>query len=581
MRKHILKLASALMALAISLSFVACSGEDDKPAVDPIAVREVSLSQATMDLAVGGQGKDLTATVLPTDAANKSVTWSSSVSGFVNIVGTGATVMLNPAAEGTTTITVTTQDGNKTAECVVTVTDPNPAVHVTGVTLSQTTMALAPGATRGLTATIEPGGATNKNVTWSSDRESVATVAGDAGNALAATVTAVAEGTAKITVTTADGNKTATCAVTVATGQVATATALAGGNYHSLGVKENGGLWAWGDNYYAQLGDGTQENRLTPVQAGGGASDWVSVAGYEHTVALKADGSLWTWGYNWYGQVGDGTRDNRATPYQMPGGDVWAAVTVGQHHTVAIKADGSLWAWGWNLYRQLGDGTQIDRYSPVRVGEDDDWVAVSAGYEHTMAIKKDGSLWAWGDGFWGQLGDGCSDDTSTPRPRPYCVDDGDDWAAVEAGSYHTLAIKKDGSLWSWGYNSHGMLGLGDYMVERDTPQPVPGGGVWVSVSAGHRHTMAIKADGSLWACGGNYNGQLGDGSFDERHSFVPVGSATDWAAVAVGNNHTLAVRDNGDLWAWGSNYYGAVGDGSTDDRNLPVKIGEGYRVPAK
>jgi alpha-tubulin suppressor-like RCC1 family protein len=161
------------------------------------------------------------------------------------------------------------------------------------------------------------------------------------------------------------------------------------------------------------------------------------------------------------------------------------------------------------------------------------------------------------------------------------VGDGDDWAAVAAGSYHSLAIKKDGSLWAWGYNSYGHLGLGD-MVDRNTPQPVPGGDVWASVSAGQQHTMAIKANGSLWTCGANSYGQLGDGTSDERHSFVPVmAGATDWAAVAAGAFHTLAVRDGGDVYAWGRNIFGAVGDGSSDDRNLPVKIGEGYRVPAK
>jgi uncharacterized protein YjdB len=177
-----------------------------------VPVTGVSLAPTTMDLAVGGPGQALTATVAPADATNKSVTWGSSPAGIVSIVGSSAAVTVNPVANGTATITVTTADGGKTANCIVTVTGQGGDVPVTGVTLSQTAMNMAPGAAGSLTATIEPAEATNKTVTWGSSNGAVATVA---DNGLTATVNALTAGTSNITVTTQDGGKIATCAVTV------------------------------------------------------------------------------------------------------------------------------------------------------------------------------------------------------------------------------------------------------------------------------------------------------------------------------------------------------------------------------
>jgi uncharacterized protein YjdB len=170
----------------------------------------VTLAPTTLSLTLGGAGQSLTATVAPADATNKNVTWSSDPTGVVNIAGAGATVTVNPAIAGTATITVTTADGGKTATCAVTVVQGN--VPVTGVSLSQAAMNMAPGAAGSLTATIEPADATNKTVTWDSSNKAVATVADDG---LTATVSALTAGTSTITVTTQDGNKTATCIVEV------------------------------------------------------------------------------------------------------------------------------------------------------------------------------------------------------------------------------------------------------------------------------------------------------------------------------------------------------------------------------
>jgi hypothetical protein len=143
-------------------------------------------------------------------------------------------------------------------------------------------------------------------------------------------------------------------------------------------------------------------------------------AGYYHTVALKTDGSLWAWGLNNSGQLGDGTSTNRNSSVRIGVDNDWTAASAGLYHTIAIKTDGSLWAWGDNRYGQLGDGTAADHYSPVRIGMDNDWAAVSAGNLHTVAIRTDSSLWAWGDNAFSQLGDGTTTNRNSQVGRASC-----------------------------------------------------------------------------------------------------------------------------------------------------------------
>ena len=233
---------------------------------------------------------------------------------------------------------------------------------------------------------------------------------------------------------------------------------LAGGGAHSLAIKTDGSLWAWGDNQYGQLGDGTTTNRLTPVQVLTGVA--AVAVGDLHSLALKTDGSLWAWGVNGDGELGDGTTTQRLTPVQVLTGV--AAVVGGNAHTLAIKTDGSLWAWGWNWYGELGDGTTTQRLTPVQVLTG--VAAVAGGGSHTLAIKTDGSLWAWGWNGYGELGDG----SRTQRLTPVQVLTG--VAAVAAGGCcHTLALKNDGGLWAWGWNGFGQLGDG---TTANRPSPV-------------------------------------------------------------------------------------------------------------
>jgi alpha-tubulin suppressor-like RCC1 family protein len=244
----------------------------------------------------------------------------------------------------------------------------------------------------------------------------------------------------------------------------------------------------------------------------GSDTSWASVVpGRYHSVAIKTDGTLWVWGNNRDSQLGLGDTTDRSNPEQVGSDSAWAFVAAGNGHTVAVKTDGTLWAWGDNDDGQLGLGDTTDRSNPEQVGNDTAWAFVAVGFSYTIAIKTDGTLWAWGSNFWGHLGLGDMD----TRYSPTQVGSDSDWAFVAAGlSCHTVAIKTDGTLWAWGNNIYGQLGLGDAGsgTERLSPEQVGSDTAWAFVTAGGNHTVAVKTEGTLWVWGGNDVGQLGDGT---------------------------------------------------------------------
>ena len=234
--------------------------------------------------------------------------------------------------------------------------------------------------------------------------------------------------------------------------------------------------------------------------------------GNAHTLAIKIDGTLWAWGANGAGQLGLGDTDSRITPVQV-GPDKWKQVACGSGHTIAVKEDGSLWGWGNNSKGQLGLGDTQFRYEPVRLDTTFlSWTHVACGDSYSYAMREDGKLWRTGDNSACQLGNLQSTEVLKPYPQVY------NWKQVACGSQHTLAIREDGTLWGWGYGTQGQLALeershGSYQKF----EVMVTSGRWKQVSCGGNHTLALAEDGRLFVFGYNRYGPLGLGEEHEEH----------------------------------------------------------------
>ena len=314
---------------------------------------------------------------------------------------------------------------------------------------------------------------------------------------------------------------------------------------HSAALKSDGTIWSWGRNQCGALGDGTVTDRSSQVREISSSTNWCAVSAGTcgcHSLAIKTDGTLWAWGHALYGKLGDGTAQSKCSPVREASSSTnWCTISAGDAHSAAIKTDGTLWAWGSGACGSLGDNTTVNKTSPVReTTSSTTWCRVSTGLYHSAAIKTDGTFWAWGWANRGQLGDGTVVDKSSPVRE---ITSSTTWCAISTGRFNSAAIKTDGTLWAWGSNTCG--GIGDRTtLDKSSPvREISSSTNWCDVSFGREHSAAIKTDGTLWTWGRNSNGELGDNTTTLRSSPVrEISSSTTWSLVSSGNNHKAAIK---------------------------------------
>lgn len=343
---------------------------------------------------------------------------------------------------------------------------------------------------------------------------------------------------------------------------------IAAGRSHTAALRSNCTLWTWGDNTYGQLGNGNNLNANVPQLIHSNFTWQSVVAGGGHTVALRNDGTLWAWGDNTYGQLGNGTFRSANTPQPIQSSNTWQAVAAGLYHTVAIRSDGSLWTWGWNDDGQLGRSALTSTNTPQPIQTNVLWQTVTAGAAHSIALSLDGTLWTWGTNSSGELGNGSFANSSMPT----IIQNGVKWQAAAAGFGHNVALRSDGTLWTWGRNNLGQLGTGSSAPNANSPQPIQSNLVWRAIAAGDSHSIALRADNTLWSWGNNNFGQLGVGPIVRTNRPQPILTNTAWQAVAVGGSQSAALQLDGTFWSWGDNRFGQLGDGTFTSTNIPQLI---------
>lgn len=291
---------------------------------------------------------------------------------------------------------------------------------------------------------------------------------------------------------------------------------IATGSSYSLVLKNDSTVWAWGRNVSGQLGNGTFSTggcQCIPFPAQvAGLTGVVAIAAASHqSYALKSDGTVWAWGNNFHGQLGDSTTINRNTPVQVKFLTGVVKIAAGTQSAYALKNDGTLWAWGRNNFGQLGDGTTLDSWIPVQVNSLTGIAAIDASAASAYVLKNDGTVWAWGYNGEGQFGNGTTIGSTSPMQIH------SDAIAISGGGGVFMYIKTDSTVWASGYNTFGKLGDGTV----DTtpcgcvlnPVQVMGMNQVIAIDAGElQHAIAMKSDGSLWTWGSNVYGELGDGT---------------------------------------------------------------------
>jgi alpha-tubulin suppressor-like RCC1 family protein len=278
---------------------------------------------------------------------------------------------------------------------------------------------------------------------------------------------------------------------------------------------------------------------------------------------------LYMWGSNNRGQLGQNDLTNRSSPTQVGALTNWSQASGGEGHTLAVKTDGTLWSWGRNAEGQLGLGDKVYRSSPVQVGALTSWAFVNGTLRNfsSFAIKTDGTLWSWGDNSGGVLGQNNLVSLSSPVQVGALTN----WLSMSSGSQAALAHKTDGTIWSWGVNTYGQLGQND-VISRSSPVQVGALTTWSSISAQGINCFAIKTDGTLWAWGRNLQGNLGLNDRVARSSPVQVGALTDWSVIS-NMNQTFGIKTNGTLWSWGLNGDGNLGQNDRTNRSSPTQVG--------
>ncbi|MBI3502068.1 MAG: hypothetical protein HY063_09755 [Bacteroidetes bacterium] len=318
-----------------------------------------------------------------------------------------------------------------------------------------------------------------------------------------------------------------------------TAQSISAGEYYSLFACSEGKAMSCGSNNAGQLGNGAYGNASLPVLVSGLTNIIAVSASTNHSLFLKNDSTVWACGDNTSGQLGDGTTISKNIPVQVIGLTGIIAISAGRNYSLFLKSDSTVWACGINQLGELGDGTTIQRNTPVKIPSLSGIISIS-GMFASIFLKSDSTVWICGDNMWGELGLGTSDNNAHPMPVQITSLSG--IIAISArGGFHCLFLKSDGMVWACGYNGLGELGDGT-TTGKYIPVQVSstwGAGNIIAVEGAGHASLFLKDDSTVWGCGQNAYGQLGDGTAIQRNTPVQASSLSGITAISGDDFHSI------------------------------------------
>lgn len=337
-------------------------------------------------------------------------------------------------------------------------------------------------------------------------------------------------------------------------------------------------VWGWGDNLRKSVAKPYGAVVPVPSKIAKATNVQSLASGMDHSLAVTQSGDVLAWGYNDYWQLGTDSREQKSEPVSLGLADI-VQVAAGSRHSLALSKKGDVYVWGYNRTWECGTiinfelstpatASQIKRIlhipKPLKHGMLKGIRQVAAGHSHSVALSLTGNVYTWGNNDHGQCG--FDDDTAAAIWWPVLAPVGGpsttryDVIAVSAGDQHTMALGKDGRVWTWGGNASGQLGDGT-TKDRHQPMVVQGLPKIKAISAGGTFSLALDSTGTVWAWGNNVLGQLGDGSRVGRFTPVKISRLDAVVGLSAGSTFAMAVRADGGLWSWGTHEYGQLGEG--------------------
>ena len=342
---------------------------------------------------------------------------------------------------------------------------------------------------------------------------------------------------------------------------------FAGGELHTCALTVSQSPYCWGENGSGAVGDGSNSNRLVPVDVSGRPTYRIITAGYAHNCALTPLGQAFCWGLNSFGQLGDGSKTNRSAPVAVAGNITFDTLVAGYLHTCGLTSTGAAYCWGFNEKGTVGDNSTDERLIPTQVLGGHEFLALAGGATHTCGIRTDAMVYCWGGNEYGELGDG----TNETHLTPVAVSANLTFESLTSRLFHTCGVRPGGAAYCWGRNALGSLGDGG-TTNRTAPVAVSGNHSFRLLTAGNHHTCGLTTAGNVLCWGANGSASLGDGTSVDRTVPVPLYGGLTYRVLHAGAYHGCGQPVANSPRCWGGNSRGQLGNGTEASYGEPQPI---------